>query len=574
MTVINWAKWAQYRACIEACLVDGFTPYNQADLKGKGSALQEAQRRLIDNGIITTGLKTTGQLYHWIQAQIKRHARGLRHEMPDWGLYKQHGNAARVYTNSTVTRRWLLTAAQNDTAIHAGFWHNLQALAAYYAAQIHVGKFTYQTSVALERNRKRDAGERELKWDAALAAFLIDKATPCGKVTFCAEMNTLPTAVRPLSSLHTYGRGKTVIFPHAKVALEAVPVMPDHEPPLVLTTGCCTIESYTDTKAGHKAIFHHVIGAVLVEEDAEGRVFIRHIIASQDGSFQDLTLKVRNGKVTTGHRVKAITYGDVHSPFIDSDKAKASWGFDVANWSNTQKPCMLDVLRPEFQFFHDVCDFKSISHHEEKQSGERFKTFMRGHHKVRQEIKLAAQFLRATTRDFCRSVVIGSNHDRWLDKWLDQADHRKDRDNTLAYLEYSLARAQAIECQDDNFDTFRYALREADSAQLEGVEFSGYGQSFEICQEYGAIECGNHGDLGSNGARGTPTGLTKVATRMSIGDKHSPAIWDGLYIAGVSSPLRRDYNKAGPSSWMHADIITYANGKRTLIFTQDGKFCA
>jgi hypothetical protein len=68
-------------------------------------------------------------------------------------------------------------------------------------------------------------------------------------------MNTLPTAVRPLSGLTSYTRGRWGVFPHAKVALETVPAMPGQEPPIIMTTGCCTVENYIPKKAGVKGGF-------------------------------------------------------------------------------------------------------------------------------------------------------------------------------------------------------------------------------------------------------------------------------------------------------------------------------
>jgi hypothetical protein len=59
---------------------------------------------------------------------------------------------------------------------------------------------------------------------------------------------------------------------------------------------------------------------------------------------------------------------------------------------------------------------------------------------------------------------------------------------------------------------------------------------------------------------------------MSIGDKHTPEIMDGVYCAGCMK-LSHGYNK-GPSSWAIAHIVQYANGKRSIITLQSGKWRA
>ena len=77
---------------------------------------------------------------------------------------------------------------------------------------------------------------------------------------------------------------------------------------------------------------------------------------------------------------------------------------------------------------------------------------------------------------------------------------------------------------------------------------------------------------GANGAKGTISGFARIGRKMSIGDKHSPEIMDGVYCAGAMN-LRHGYNK-GPSSWTVSHIVQYPNGKRTLITLQNGKWRA
>ena len=57
---------------------------------------------------------------------------------------------------------------------------------------------------------------------------------------------------------------------------------------------------------------------------------------------------------------------------------------------------------------------------------------------------------------------------------------------------------------------------------------------------------------------------------MTIGDKHSPQIEDGVYVAGVLD-LSHGYNK-GPSGWAVSAVVQYPDGKRALITLQNGKF--
>jgi len=85
----------------------------------------------------------------------------------------------------------------------------------------------------------------------------------------------------------------------------------------------------------------------------------------------------------------------------------------------------------------------------------------------------------------------------------------------------------------------------------------------------GDTEVGHHGFRGANGSKGTLTGFAKM-DKISYGDKHSPAIFDGAYQAGCMS-LQQEYN-VGPSSWSVSHIVHYPNNKRQMITIDDGKF--
>src|SRR5690606_22915978 len=194
---------------------------------------------------------------------------------------------------------------------------------------------------------------------------------------------------------------------------------------IIMTTGSITRPNYVQKKAGIKAEFHHVIGAVLVEIDDDGDFFCRHLIAERDGSFQDLTRLVMHGKVYTGERVEAITWGDIHVERLDPDVAAGAWSLD-SEMSFTADPCMLDELRPHYQFFHDVLDFRRRNHHNIDDPHFLFDAWSRGRESVEDEIESVARFLHITQRPWCRSIVVDSNHDRALMRWLKKGDYRRD----------------------------------------------------------------------------------------------------------------------------------------------------
>ena len=83
------------------------------------------------------------------------------------------------------------------------------------------------------------------------------------------------------------------------------------------------------------------------------------------------------------------------------------------------------------------------------------------------------------------------------------------------------------------------------------------------------IQHGLHGHLGPNGARGNPKNL-RVIGKANTAHTHAAGIVEGVYTAGVFGELDMSYNK-GPSSWSHSFILTYPNGKRTIVTFKDGR---
>lgn len=481
---------------------------------------------------------------------------------------RSSGARRKIVAAPRQIRRWLVTAAQDDTPVSEPFWSNLQAYAEHLGAEVKVGGFTYQKGLF------EDHASRTAVFAPQVQPFLVHDNEMLGPLLFAAKMNILPTAVRPLSGLETYSRGDWCIFPHAKRQLASVPSLAGQHPAMVMTSGTCTVPNYIEKKAGLKAEFHHAIGATIVEVDEDGRQFCREIGAGRDGSFQDLDLLVRNGQVYPGQRVEQITWGDIHREKLDPVVAKACWGFDLDSETVTETlGTMFHTLRPRHQAFHDLLDFQARNHHRRGDHHFMFAMIRGGSDKVEDGLRACARFLRATAADWCKSMNVASNHNDALGRWLREADPRADPINLRIWCHLNDRLYSAIEQGDEDFDLFRYALSLYDEHGLADVAFVPRNGSYVVCQEFGGIETGMHGDQGPNGARGSATNLTKVATRMNIGHAHSAGITDGVYVAGLCGLMDQGYNQ-GPSGWSHTQIVTYPNAKRTLVTIIDGKWRA
>lgn len=474
---------------------------------------------------------------------------------------------ATVVREQSKARRWLLTAAQDDTEVHSGFWANLMAYADAIGAEVMVGGFTYQKGLF------EDHASRSAVFAAAVQPFLQHENVDCGPLLFAAKMNILPTAVRPLSGLDTYSRGRWAVFPHAKTQMVSVPTLPGGRAAQVMTTGACTVANYIEKKAGLKAEFHHTIGATIVEVDECDRIWCRQIGASEDGSFQDLDAVVTGGVVTRGHRVEALTAGDLHIEKADPQVFLSSFGYCIEREAVVTQDSLLHTLRPRHVAWHDILDMMARNHHRRGDHHFAFRMIAGGTDRVEDATRAVSRFLRGTAADWFTSVVVASNHNDALQRWLREADPRADAMNARYWCELNAELYRQIEAGKPEFDVFRWAIGRHDADRLSDIAFVPRNGSYLVCQAQGGIEIGMHGDEGPNGARGSALALTRVATRMNIGHAHSPSILDGVYTAGLSGLMDQSYN-SGPSSWAHTHIVTYPNGKRTLVTLWDGKWRA
>lgn len=492
-----------------------------------------------------------------------------KYKAVEYEQYKtqQLAEPIKIDSSKNENRYYIFSAAQDNTQVEQDFLKNLKAYADYLDAEIIISGFTYNKGLFEDHSKKGS------DYHPAVREYLCnDKIEICNKLLFCGEMNILPTAVAPLSGLETYTKDKWGIFPHSKIQLLSVPTMKNDDSKIIMTTGCVTKKNYVPKKAGLKAEHHHVLGAVILEIDREGDIFCRHLIADEDDgfSFQDLDKLVKNGRVSKGKHVEAINWGDIHREKIDKNVAYTCWNLEVTEDDelnvNPKGTSIIDDLKPKFQFFHDVGDFETRNHHNVGDPHFRFKMHSSNRDSVEESLRKVSDFLEKTTRKTCDSVVVESNHDLALLKWLKTSDYRYDPINALFFLKCQTKIYESIANNTRDFSIFEYVMRDLSESCLAEITFLREDESFTICGN--DIECGIHGHLGANGSRGNPRQFIKMGPKVNTGHTHSAQIIDGIYTAGVSGKLDMGYNK-GLSSWSHSHIITYPNGKRTIITMQN-----
>ena len=467
-----------------------------------------------------------------------------------------------------IIKRYILTSAQNNTAVNEKFWEGLLTLADYYDATIYVGTFTYNQNaygkLAVKRGTEKPH-EDELWYDPKIKEYIKDCPVELASgLMWCGEMNILPTAADPLAGLETYTHRLSSIFPHAKVAMRSIATMPKEGTKLSYTTGAVTKRNYIQKKEGIKAEHHHRYAALVVEVNHAGNWWVRQIgMGSRSAVIQDLNVVVEDGKVRTHGTIEAVTWGDLHATIVEP-------------WVVEQSMDVLDTLKPKYQFIHDVLEGTSINRHVIAKGPDphyAFHRWLRGYHRVDEELKASIKVLGRYFRPWCKTIVPDSNHDDWWFKsWLSKYDYRYDPANAELFLEL----------QNFVYKQIRSGKMSRDVSAVEqallicglkpgAVRFLADDEGFTICDR--KIECAMHGHLGPDGARGTPGNLSKIGRRANTAHTHSAGIYNGLYVAGTSSKFKWTYNY-GPSSWSHSHIVTYPNGMRTILTMYAGRWRA
>jgi hypothetical protein len=521
------------------------------------------------------------------------------------GLYREKSGAieplqAKVEPLPPKGKRkvYYLTCAQNHTKLHQEFWKNLLALVDHDDATLMVSVFKYNKDAMGQRAAaKSDAASnvsgkakpaqytsREEELEAEYPHEIIpyvcdDRVDIAPNITFCGELNVLPTAQNPLEGLENYTFRKSTIVPHPKLAMQSIPTMQGEGVKLMYSTGCVTQRNYIKRKVGYKAEHFHAYGALIVEVDENGSWWCRQVVQGPDGAAHDLERRAFGGKVeyqgNSGGYVEDICWGDIHSDKLDPVVANVSFGQDENS--------MLEVLRPKSQHVHDLLDFSARSHHTRKDPWQVFESHVRGKWEMTQELVSTARTLYFDiARPWCRTFVVNSNHDRHLDIFCKQVDWREDPTNALMILTLNLVKLQAIERgRGEDCNLLSVAMKlgydKLKDTRL-GIEptvtFLAEDESHVILPGIdGGIEGGLHGDRGSNGAKGGLATFSKLDRKTNTADKHFAGIMNHAYQCGLTGKLDMGYNH-GLSSWTHAHIVTYRNGMRTIVSIWKGKWRA
>ena len=297
---------------------------------------------------------------------------------------------------------YVITAAVSATKAHAGFLRTLQLYCSMRGARLIVIPMRYKNPT-----RRDEVGEDEW-WDSRLMPYITHERTKIAKgLVVLADIKVQPTAINPLQGWLTVSGTDSAILGHTKIALKSIATAVGSPAKLVLTTGACTVEQYSDTNAGRKGEFHHTLGSVVVEVDGP-RHHIRHICPMKDGSFIDLDTRYTAKGAEQAPRAEVLTMGDIHAEMADPCVTEAT-------------RALAALVRPKTLVLHDVLNFGSASHH--AKYFEKFRRHVHGTSSVLRELKKTASHVDVLSAFADQTVMVNSNHHDHFTQWLEKAKH-------------------------------------------------------------------------------------------------------------------------------------------------------
>lgn len=458
-------------------------------------------------------------------------------------------NLKILQDNIKKHKRFVITTAVVGCPVHEGFLESIQTYCEQKDAMMLILPAADPASTH-NWNLDRKLGVQSVVFgDLALNSNL-----------FLCSIKLSAKQIDPTTGLDRIGqRNGSFIYASPKQRLKFMPVSNIKHPHAEMTTGAITLPRYFNIgetvaspyfseRTAYIADHDHVIGAVIVEVVDKNQYHFRQIQADAKGHFIDLGDFYQGDKVTKMY-AEGISMGDWHSGETDPTAIKAIKE-------------LIEVVKPSKLFVHDGFNGLSINHHERDRQIRRAILAKQGLLNLESELKGFAKDLNdmSSWGSIKEVVIVKSNHDVFLDRWLEAGEYVTDPYNYEMGVE--LARAMV-----KGENPLKYAV------EMLGLKSSAKIKWLNLDEDYfiARIQMGAHGHIGPKGSRGNIRNMEKSYGRSVTGHSHGPEILRGAYQNGTMSKLKLSYNN-GPSDWVHASTVIYPNGMRQIINSFEGRW--
>lgn len=440
--------------------------------------------------------------------------------------------------------RFVITTAVTGMAVHKAFYKNLKFYCKKNNAKLLILPSTDPAAIA------------GFELDGALSnESIVVQDLELNSNLMISTFKTSAKQINPLTGLRRMGRReRSMIVASPKQFLEYVPIANDSMSHALMTTGAITkpqyhTERYMSQRTAYIAEMDHKLGAIIIELENDKLFHFRQIQAEYGtGYFIDNGIYYKINKTTT-QRPEALTLGDIHVGSLSGNVIVST-------------DSIISTLKPKKIFLHDLFDGISCNPHASNQYLTRAK-FTFNQLSIEEELKLVKEYLTEmkNKHPYVQEwIVVRSNHDLFLDRYLDSGDYIKDAINSR--LCHKLATAKL-----DGKMVLQEGLRIVGLNESK-ITFLGINDSYRIC----GIEHGVHGHQGLNGQRNPGNSSLEIAYGAgTFAHSHSAGILRDIFRVGTSTEMRLGYNN-GSSSWTNTCSPTYSNGSRQLLNDINGKW--
>lgn len=446
-------------------------------------------------------------------------------------------------------KRFVITTAVNGRDVHDGFYASLKKYCSANNAELLILVSADPAANLPVYSRKWGTISAKLKNDT-----IVLEDTRLNSNVFISTIKLSAKSIDPTTGLGRIGqRNGTFIYASPKQRLKAVATSNNKLPHFLMTTGAITVpnystELYMSQRTAYIAENDHVLGAVIVEIADDQIYHFRQIQADAKGIFYDLGKQYSPDDIKQV-RPEAFVLGDWHSGSTDPNARKA--------WEEVAKE-----LKPKKIILHDAFDGMSINHHEEGKQLLKAVRAEEGQLFLDCELSNLSRDIEDLLSLTDDVVIVKSNHDVFLEHYLQKGKYVLDPHNHRLSLKIASAYL-------DGEDPLKFgvSLFFSDTKKWNRVNWLSIDDDYKV----EGIQCGAHGHLGSNGARGNLQSMEAAYGNSVSGHSHTPEILRGAWQVGTSSFLKLDYNR-GASSWLHSSCLIYPGGSRQLINSIDGQW--
>ncbi len=330
-------------------------------------------------------------------------------------------------------------------------------------------------------------------------------------------------------------------------------------PHFIATTGAVTVPNYEPInqswyqgmRTAYFAENDHKFGAAYVEiENDEVFHYTQIECKSAGGEFFFRDTMYKGNNIPKKARAEVFVMGDLHAGVTDENVTKC--------WDE-----IIDLTRPKQIAIHDGFNGESVNGHIENDIVSKVIRAMEGKDDVMAEIKVFGMALKHWASKCDELLVIPSNHNDWLERWIRKGNFLKEGNLKNAMPAIEIIRAMVYEKK----HPLQYAVEDLCGIKISNIRWLGRNEDEEV--EGINVNC--HGDQGKNGSRGSLAGMVNAYIASFSGHSHTAGILFDAWAVGTSGHLQEVYN-GGPGTWTNTSGLIYKYGGRALINVINGRW--